>query len=749
MKKRAGPSGIEILVLFSLLLCANQLTAQEWQSEQGHSIGEVSIKGDLITVELQAGALGNSNLFDLTGRTLRFIPEGSRYRVESGALQWEADFGPEVASAEVTLHQFGFPFSGKRWNSFLLGTTGSIRFGTAEKDITPDAYGKNDAGVALERFDQLADVSSTLMDRAPAICVFLKPRMSGPHYVKELPERVVITWDLIEPFGSLLDFTWFKTINRFQAVLHRDGCIEMSYKELAAKDAIVGLYPVLPGEQKPLVTITAGAHPLLPPHLDVQRVKLSILDSTLLKVSFETRGPVPSEGDPAMEGIGYRVDFDTPTSRSDASGSTVAWIIEGMPDPYNSNGPAKYVAFGSGVSPKVRISGNSIAVEGVLPAPLRGAEQVSVSAEVVTAGDQRKVVERLSRQIVRLSGIRSPEVHLSSLTRNDGPFAFVYESFHYLAPPRPQDLACTVIKALGDKFDFLAYYSDFRIDNQEASSPSFGPAAGNVTGIRQTQHDLENYCSQGRFQWAFAQPVYVDSNEMQERPPEGAPVRSDRDITFYSHQLADASPDGKASPYNYAIGHLGHEMAHRWAAYVSAKVNGETISLGPWPHWAQGLQAPVAFPYSRPTEASTLGGGVWQDNFDGTYTQLHDGYFVPATGYSFLDLYLMGLISAAEVPDFFMLKNLVRVGKDANGHPVFKAERTKVSIQDVIAVEGPRSPDVDHSQRKFNTGIVVLVEHGQSPSRELIERANGIRRQWIDYWETVTGRRASMTSNPR
>jgi hypothetical protein len=148
-------------------------------------------------------------------------------------------------------------------------------------------------------------------------------------------------------------------------------------------------------------------------------------------------------------------------------------------------------------------------------------------------------------------------------------------------------------------------------------------------------------------------------------------------------------------------------------------------------------------------EASTLGGAVWQDNFDGTYTQLRDGYFVPATGYSYLDLYLMGLISAAEVPDFFILKNLVRVGKDTNGHPLFRGERTKVTIQDVIAAEGPRLPDVDHSQRKFNTGIVIVVEHGQSPSHELIERANAIREQWIEYWKTTTGHRACVTANPR
>lgn len=144
-----------------------------------------------------------------------------------------------------------------------------------------------------------------------------------------------------------------------------------------------------------------------------------------------------------------------------------------------------------------------------------------------------------------------------------------------------------------------------------------------------------------------------------------------------------------------------------------------------------------------------MGGGVWQDNLNGSYTQLRDFFFVPATGYSYLDLYLMGLISAAEVPDFFVLQNLTRVGKDVNGNAIFKAERTKVTIQDVIAAEGPRLPDVDHSQRRFNTGIVIVAERGRRPSHELTEQANGIRQQWIQYWETTTGHRASMTASPR
>lgn len=548
-------------------------------------------------MELDDGVLGKANLFDLTGQTIRFTPGASGYRIEAVPLHWDSNYGSELAGAEVSLHKFSFPFSGKSWQSFLAGTNGSIRFGTAEKDIGLDPYGHRNGGVALDRFDQLADVGSKLIDQAPAICVFLKPRLLGTRHVKELSDRVVITWDVSEPFGGLLDFTWFKTINHFQAVLSRDGSIEMSYKEMAARDAIIGVYPVLP----------AGAKPAA--------------------------------------------------------------------------------------------------------------------------------------------------VHFSSLKHQSGPYAAAYESFHYLAAPKPQDLSCTIIKALGDKFDFLAYYSDFRIDSQEASPPSDGPIGGNVTGIGDTQHDqtpkaLTSRCTQGKFQLGFAQPVYVRANEMQSGPPDGSPAGTAHDIAFYAHELAEGSPTGKPFPYNYAVGHLGHEVGHRWSAYASAKINGEIVPLGTWPHWAQGLQIRVAFPYSFPLEASTLGGGAWQDNYDGTYTQLRDGFFVPATGYSYLDLYLMGLISAAEVPDFFLLKNLVPAGKDTNGHLIFKAERMKVTVDHVIAANGPRLPDVDHSQRKFNTGIVIIVEHGHSPSLKLIEQANGIRQQWIQFWEITTGHRAAMTVNP-
>ena len=592
-----------IVVPLSLLLFAAADLPAQFRQEPGRSLGTVTTQGKLIVLTLDEGVLGHTTLFDLAHRTLRFTPVGSRYRVENVPLHWDPEFGAAMQGSAATLSRFAFPFSGRRRSSFSVGVTGSLTFddsARAVRRVTAQSAGDSrnrGGGLAVDRFAELAEAAPKLVNTMPAIAVFFKPRMYGTRYLKELGDRAVITWALTEPVGGIQDMTWTPTVNRFQAVLHKDGTIELSYDDVHAEDAIVGVYP--------LVSDTAGAS--------------------------------------------HAVDF-------------------------------------------------------------------------------------------------------SSVKKQDGPYPVAWESFHYLKPPRARDLTCSVIKALGDRFDFLAYYSDFRIDNPEAGTSSNGPlgggpAGGAVTGIGAEQRNLAGYCSQGRFQWQFIQPVYVGANQMDEYPPDGIVDSNTHNVMAYARQLAERTSNGKIPPYDYAISQIAHEMGHRWAAFVSAKVNGDTIRLGPT-HWARGLQAPVAFPYQRPVEASAMGGSVWQDNLDGTYTQLDDDYYVPATGWSYLDLYLMGLIAPSEVPDFFMLRNLAPAGRDANGHPLFRADRTRVTIDDVIAIEGPRLPDVDHAQKNFNTGMVVVVEHGHTPSAELLEKVNGIRVRWMDYWTTTTGHRSTMTADP-
>jgi hypothetical protein len=104
-------------VFFCALVLQPGSSSAAQQTTAGQSIGQVSTNGDLIVIELDRGALGQPNLFDLVGRTLRFTPAGARYRVTNRALRWETDYGVALVGSDVRLQRFAFPFSGRRWRS--------------------------------------------------------------------------------------------------------------------------------------------------------------------------------------------------------------------------------------------------------------------------------------------------------------------------------------------------------------------------------------------------------------------------------------------------------------------------------------------------------------------------------------------------------------------------------------------------------------------------------------------------------
>ncbi|HEY4357317.1 MAG TPA: hypothetical protein VGN16_16320 [Acidobacteriaceae bacterium] len=757
-KKRTFARPSSLASILALATLGSVYASAQFRQDPGHSLGTVTTHGNLIILTLDEDVLGKANLFNLSHKTLRFTPAGSGYRVETLPGQWDSDFGPAMSGSEGTLKSLAFPFSGKTFSTLSVGMTGSITFGdTAPAARRPSVVdGFRTGGLSVDRFAELAQAGPSFVNTVPAISVFFKPRLSGTRYLKETADKAVITWSLTEPVGGVQDMSWTPTVNRFQAVLHKDGVIELNYDEVHAEDGIVGVYPmVTTGKEQEIATLPGGETPGAAANLDIKNVKVSTVDGLFLKVTLETRGPVLPEGDPGIAGISYRVCLDKSKPAGNCTpGSETVWTIQGAsPRGRGGAGTPRYFAFGSGLSPAVKVNGNTISMQGTLPAGYKTGEPIFLSAVALSAGMPPVIATQVTPHPVKLAGIASAAVHFASVKKQDGPFSVVYESFHYMKPPRAADLTCSIIKALGDNFDMLAYYSDFRIDNPEAGTSSTGPLGGGpdggaVTGIGANQRNLAGYCTKGRFQWQFIQPVYVGANQMQMYPPEGLHETNVHNVAAYTQQLAERTSNGKIPPYDYAMSQIGHEMGHRWSAFVSAKVGNETIQLGPT-HWARGLQAPVAFPYQRPTEASAMGGGVWQDNFDGTFTQLDDDYYVPATGWSYLDLYLMGMIGPSEVPDFFILRNLVPAGKDANGHPILKADRTKVTIQDVIAAEGPRLPAVDKAQKNFNTGMVMVVEHGKTPSPKLIESVTGIRERWMDYWSTTTGHRSTMTADPK
>src|SRR5262249_38067041 len=158
------------------------------------------------------------------------------------------------------------------------------------------ANGSARSGFQLERYPTLQTVGRTFINMIPGIAAFVRvavDQRSVQRYEKELSDRVIITWTFSEPAGGIQAFTWVPTVNRVQAVLSKTGVVELSYNDVSACDAIVGIFPtVTGGVEKTLTKIADAEDAEVPANLDVKNVTISSVDGLFLKATIETRGAV-------------------------------------------------------------------------------------------------------------------------------------------------------------------------------------------------------------------------------------------------------------------------------------------------------------------------------------------------------------------------------------------------------------------------------------------------------------------------
>ena len=135
-----------------------------------------------------------------------------------------------------------------------------------------------------------------------------------------------------------------------------------------------------------------------------------------------------------------------------------------------------------------------------------------------------------------------------------------------------------------------------------------------------------------------------------------------------------------------------------------------------------------------------MGGRVWQDNGDGTFTLQGKGWPL-ATGLSDLDLYVMGMIPPEEVKPTFLLRDVVETGTRG----LVRATKVPVRIEDIVAVMGPRVPAASEQRKVFRLGVYLLHEDGRAPRAEWLARAQNVTRQVVKYFDLATGGRARDT----
>jgi hypothetical protein len=202
---------------------------------------------------------------------------------------------------------------------------------------------------------------------------------------------------------------------------------------------------------------------------------------------------------------------------------------------------------------------------------------------------------------------------------------------------------------------------------------------------------------------------------------------------------------------NTALSILAQELGHRWLVDVRFNDNGvmsnELIGrqLAYWSFFthSESTRSTAANPVS-----SSMEGNVWRDNGDGTFTSTN-----LIDGYSPMDQYLMGLRRSDEVPNFFVISDPTETTATRGAGPAtnvtVRGRKKPVSIRQIIEAEGPRFPDATNASRQFRTAFIMVVQQGDLPTLDELERLDRYRTEWEKYFFEHTDGRATFDTSLR
>ena len=199
-------------------------------------------------------------------------------------------------------------------------------------------------------------------------------------------------------------------------------------------------------------------------------------------------------------------------------------------------------------------------------------------------------------------------------------------------------------------------------------------------------------------------------------------------------------PDQVFLRTNSTMDVLGQETGHRWGAFLSFKdpsTGGVSSALlgRAFSHWS----------FLFNSDASDLEGNEIQDQGGGTFKSVDS-----TVGFGPLDLYIMGLIPPSEVPPLFIVRSgdvLPEAPPEAGVQ--LHGERVDLTIDDVIAAEGPRVPSSAQAPHSFNMAFVLVERNGQAPSAASLQKLETFRTRWEAYFGEATKGLGSVDTSLR
>lgn len=195
---------------------------------------------------------------------------------------------------------------------------------------------------------------------------------------------------------------------------------------------------------------------------------------------------------------------------------------------------------------------------------------------------------------------------------------------------------------------------------------------------------------------------------------------------------------------------FGQELGHAWLSFVYADVPGESekLMLGrSEAHWN----------FYMHTDGSPIEGHRWIDHGGGDFEAVKlDKY-----QFSDLDLYLMGLMPPEEVQPWFLIKDphdcIDSSKENMECAPVdgfqFQADQYRVkgtrldlTIDDVIAAEGPRMPAYPDAPNEFSLSFILIKRPDETLCDDELDVIEEVIDRSLTQWVDQTRGRATLVN---
>jgi hypothetical protein len=219
-------------------------------------------------------------------------------------------------------------------------------------------------------------------------------------------------------------------------------------------------------------------------------------------------------------------------------------------------------------------------------------------------------------------------------------------------------------------------------------------------------------------------------------PEFGSPSALESVVMMGSYSKYSVDPADRVLREETTLSVLAHEVGHRWLATARFSDGGasSTELLGrQQAHWSFYMNSSGS--HDEGNDIEDLGGGQFKT---GGVSQR----FGP------LDQYLMGIRPREDVPPFFVIRNPVADGEQSaerapESNVVIKGTRKDVTVGDVIAAMGPRSPAPSPSLPAWRVAFLYVTD-GDADDGAAIARVESIRAQFESYFPLSTEGRLSI-----